>query len=83
VSFIRLWWVRYKFLAFRNPLNYFQYRHLGFYVNYYPAHYTILELEGDPDVSEDNLGVYYVLIREPKTGVKYYTYYRVSVCVCL
>ena len=75
-----LFWVRYKFIGFRNPVNYFQYGVIGLPIGKhamddYEYHYL-----GIPNIGwlERN-GVYKLYLRHKKSGKKYYEYHRVIV----
>jgi len=76
-GFWHIWFVRIKWLGFRNPVNYFDYNMLGFHVNSPGMYFATLYEKGDRDVTEDRAGVHCALVRDCKSGKKYYTYYRV------
>ncbi len=72
-------WARYKWLAFRNPCNYFGYAVLGFVANN-PMEilkYTGEEVHGVGDSSGDGAGYRTVEIQDIVTGKTYYEYYYI------
>ncbi len=46
------WWSRYTWLAFRNPMNYFDYNYLGLHIQY-PCTFTRY-MPGEEDVNNNN-----------------------------
>lgn len=74
-SALKLFWVRYKWLALRNAINYFQYKYLGLNWLTDSAYYKLVAIEGDSEVNEDNPGRYFIVVQGPN-GKKYFEYYR-------
>jgi hypothetical protein len=68
------WWARYKWLAWRNPINYFEYIYLGIKVA--PDHmYTVYNPEEEQvgDSTGDRPGLRYIeLQQDNKTYYEYY-----------
>lgn len=73
-------WARYKWLAFRNPCNYFGYAVLGFVVDgpVFIIRYTGEEKQGVGDSAGDGEGLRIVEIQPMLTGKVYYEYYYIK-----
>jgi len=67
---LKLLWARYKWLALRNALNYFQYKYLGLT---WDDDYTIISKHGENDVDDVNPGTYKVVVKIK--GKEYWEHY--------
>lgn len=77
-SFIKLYWERYRWLALRNPLNYFQYKHLGVLISEAMMKDYVYSYVGDPyvDGSDPRDGFYKLTFQHKATHKKYFECHR-------
>ena len=75
-SALKLFYIRYKWLALRNAVNYFQYKMLGLEWVVNGGRYEVLRTEGDSNVNEDDPGKYVLIIRDVNKKV-FFEYYHV------
>ena len=80
------WWKTYTWLAWRNPINYFGYKYLGFFLKnpyiiskykYYPTYQVGTDLREVGNSSSDVPGFFYIELKcDSKTYYEYYWIYR-------
>lgn len=75
-SALKLFYIRYKWLALRNALNYFQYKYLGLNWVVDGYEYKVVTTRGDSEVNEDFPGSYTVILREPGTNKVFFEHYK-------
>lgn len=77
ISYLKLYWERFYWLALRNPAHYFGYKYLGFIVH---NKLLTIDVKGDINVGDhawNTTGTYYVQVRNGDKGPTYFELYSV------